>query len=416
MKSILCEIPRASAMAACLTMVCSGFGPVLRAGPVAAWNEAMTAAVPGDPVRPLHLEARVRALAHAAMAAAGGDIDSGDAEFDRIARGAAMATAARDALAALVPDFRARFDALAGRQIAALPAGPARVRGEALGALAAERVLRARVDDGWSDVAAAESVPAARPARGAASRPSPWLRVRPFALKTAGQVEVAELRNVRNDGSIHADFTLQSTALFDGVDPVAAERARAGLWSQSPLRAWNQVARAAGEAGNLDLLAEARLFAALNAALADAVIAALHARHVVGSWRSVTTEVWRPVAEWQALGSDALANVDDGARFEHVRREKGQTLIPPVAHYPSVAATLAGAAQAVLEHGLRLPPGGFALPETGGARVFPGFAAAAREQVFVASLDGVHTRESCVAGHRLGREIGRLAGRRAPRF
>jgi len=390
----------------------------VRADAVFSWNEAMlhvAAATAGT--QPLHLEARSCAMAHLAMTDALERLGALEPDAELPARRAAVLTAAHAVLVAQFPAGRTLFDALAERQLAGLPAGAGRDRGVAAGRAAAQRVLEQRAHDGWEQVGSAASAAdragaAGRAAQQGESAPSPWRDVRMFALSSAEQFAVAEIRTVRASGEIHVDPTLLDARLFDGVDRAAALAARDGFWAQSPVVAWNRIARQACVQRATDLRDQARLLAALNVALADAIVSARHARHVVGSWRTVPTEIWRPVEAGSALSGDVLARIDDGERFEHVRLEHGRMLIPPTGDYPAVTATVAGAAQAVLTAYFQGDTTGFNLPGKTSARTFPGFAAAAREQAFVASLDGVHSRESCVAGYRLGAEIGRFAGRR----
>lgn len=417
MKLPLSFLSRASFLAALSSVVSFPSASSLRADAVFAWNEAMLQAAEARE-QPLHLEARAFALAHLAMAEAVEGIDTGDADFDRPARRAAAATAAHHTLLVLLPASHALFDGLLERQLAALPSGPSRLRGEAAGAVAAERALAARSDDGWEETetavaAATELRAAAGRARSGDGPPSPWQRLRPFALTSMEQFSVAEVRNVRASGDVTVDYSLTKSRFFDGVDVVAAQQARVGFWAQSPVAAWNRIARQACAGGSVDLREQARLFSALNRALADAVVAARHARHVVGSWRSVTTAVWHAVGGHAPLATDQLAVIDGGLSIEPVRLDYGQTMIPPVGDYPSIHATAAGAAQAVLDAHFGRRVAGFALPIPSDPRTFPSFLAAAREHAFAASLDGVHTRESCVAGHRFGLEIGRHVGRRA---
>ena len=63
-------------------------------------------------------------------------------------RDAAVAQAAHDTLAAVLPSLRARFAAELTASLAGIASGPAR-EGTGIGAAVAEAVLRSRADDGW---------------------------------------------------------------------------------------------------------------------------------------------------------------------------------------------------------------------------------------------------------------------------
>jgi len=392
----------------------------LRADVVFAWNEALlhfSKSAAG--VVPLHLEARAYAIVHLAMFEAIEALPAANAVDDVPARRAAVVTAAREVLVALLPGGTALFDALAARHLAAIPDGDAKKRGIAAGAAAAARLRHERASDGWEQVTRA-SVAGGHAAGGESELAwggeppaSPWLGLRPFALKSAEQYEVAELRRVRMNGEVTVNHSLGASRLFDGVDRVAAFAARDDYWQQSPLVAWNRIARQACADRATDLRDQAQVLVRLNVALADAVLASAHARHVVGHWRAVVAEIWQPIDIRLALPTDTVARVNDGTHAEGLRLEYGRVFIPPVAHYPAVDATIAGAAQAALSAHFTTDRVEFSLPSATDGRSFPGFAAAAREQAFVASLDGRHSREGAVAGYELGASIGKYAVRPA---
>jgi len=392
----------------------------LRADAVFAWNEGLlhfSQSAAGTV--PLPFEARAYAMAHLAMLEALDSLPDRGADDERSARRAAVVTAAHDVLVALFPGGTAFFDALGARLLAAIPDGDAKTQGIAAGAAAAVRVRLGRASDGWEELtrpgveAGGVVVDEADLARGAEPAASPWLNLRPFALKSAAQFAVAELRQVRSNGEVTVNHSLGASRLFDGLDREGAFAARDEYWAQSPLVAWNRIARQACSGRATDLRDQALMLVRLNVALADAVLAGAHARHVVGHWRAVVAEVWQPIDDRLALSTDIVARVDDGAQLQTVRLEYGRVFVPPLAHYPAVDATLAGAAQAALAAHFRTDGVEFRLPATAGERTFPGFSAAAREHAFVSSLDGVHSREGCVAGYQLGASIGKYAAQRA---
>ncbi|MBL9211098.1 MAG: hypothetical protein JNL92_11565 [Opitutaceae bacterium] len=420
MKHLLSLLSRTVQLAAAGFLLLTAPALTLRADAVFAWNEALLHfSTSAAGAMPFPLEARAYAITHLAVLEALDALPADLADDDRTARRAAVVTAAHDVLLALLPAGTAMFDALAARHLDALPDGAGKTQGRATGAAAAARVLQARSADGWEQAVRGGREPGrsgideADLARGVAPALSPWLDPRPFALKSADQFEVEELRRVRMNGEVTVNHRLGASRLFEGLDREAAFAAREAFWAQSPLVAWNRIARQACAGRPTDLRDQARVLARLNVALADAALAGAHARHVVGNWRAVVAEVWQPVDARLALATDVVARIDDGTHHEAVRLEYGRVFVPPVAHYPAVGATLAGAAQAVLGAYFGRDRLAFALPVGAEGRTFPGFSAAAREHAFVTSLDGVHSREGCVAGYELGASIGRYAARRA---
>jgi hypothetical protein len=148
-------------------------------------------------------------------------------------------------------------------------------------------------------------------------------------------------------------------------------------------------------------------------ALADAIVAAEHWRFTLGSWRAMDAVIWGEVGAQEARATDVVANVDLGVYSTLVRQEFQRVVVPPMPEYPSVAATIAGAAQAALEVGCKTDRVSFALASGPLTRNYTRFSDAARESTFVATLDGRHGREACLSGYYLGKEVGRYVAKRA---
>jgi hypothetical protein len=403
----------------------------VRADVVFAWNEFLLRAATNsaDPLPP-QIEARIFAMMHIAMDEALESVDVGG-EDDRsrlTGQRAAAVSAAHTALVRLMPMGEKVFDALASRQLGELVAGPAKERGLRVGRAAADRIVMMRDADRWVDLSIFNPVAAstaesmemvtARLARGEKLPESPWLQATPFGLKSVGQFTVREVRTFNHNGSQFIDSALTNASVFKRVDRPAAIRRAGEAWTQRPVLIWNRIARRMSVGQSLDLPLQAKLLAILNIAIADATLASLHWRSTVGNWRVVAVETWQPVNSSPPRATDVLAHVDDRG-FELVRGETQNLLVPPTAHYPSPAATVAGAVQGALENFFRTDRVDFVLPagsESGqhveANNTFSSISMAARECAFVASLNGVHTRESCVAGYFLGQSIGNYTGKR----
>lgn len=432
MKSHSSIVSRAARPAAFLLAVSTLTLAPVRADVVFAWNEALlqfsTAA--SGALRP-HLETRAYAVAHLAMQEALRTLphDRNAPPESRLAtQRAAVVVAAHDVLVSLLPAGRTLFDELAARHLAAIPAGAAKESGRRTGQAVAARLLQARESDGWSDLAWFEPAPdvsesaAAAALRGERAPASPWLRARPFGLKSARQIEVRELRSVKSNGEIVVDAQLQYPRLFDGLDAAEVREAGNGFWAASPWVAWNRVARQAAIGRTMDLPAQASLLAALNVALADATLSAAHWRYEIGSWRSVSADAWVEVTEPEVRPTDVVARIDQGLYDRLVRQEVQRIVIRPTPNHPSLTATLAGTAQATLERWFggdavaftlaTSPTPGRTADGTSSSRSFGSFSAAAKECALAVTLDGTTTRESSVAGYLHGHAIGKhLAGR-----
>jgi hypothetical protein len=397
---------------------------------VFAWNELLLQ-LAANAVQPVaaHVEARAFAMTHLAIdeaLAATAGISSD--EHGRIAcQRAAVVAAAQTVLEHLLPAARPVISEMAERHFSALPSGSETTRAIEIGRTVAERMLAWRQDDRWIEIVVlnppggplpdTSEMAAQALARGEKVKPSPWLQLAPFALKTARQFSVREVRTINRGGVVMTDPGLRSSRLFKGVDEAAAIESRERLWgAQRPLLVWNRIARQLSAARGVDLAQQAKLLAVLNAALADATVSTLHWRHTLGSWRMVVTDRLEPTSESPATTLNVVT-ASNGFESERMRVETHRILIPPTSDYPSLAATSAGAAQAVLERFFKTDRIEFTLPEfsppaasqSTAARVprtFSSVSAAAHENAFVASLDGRHSRESCIAGFALGSSIG----------
>ena len=408
-------------------------GSRLGADVVLEWNEVLhRGATRAAPEAAGHVHARVFAMTHLAMATAtsGASAATRDPTLRVALERAAAATAASDVLEQLLPAMADECAALAARQLGAL--GPAlRAQGERIGRLAAARVLQARERDGWLALAAFGAGSALSPdnslaavnalARGDPPERSPWLALTPFVLRKVGQFEPRPAFSVNREGEVLVDSGLRQARLFNAIDRSQRADVLQITWSDDPVLAWNRIVRAALAAAPRDAATEARVFATLNLALADARVAALHWRFTLGSWRTITVDRWEELDGKAVLPGDVIVSASDGLNTRSVRHRDGRLLIPPQRDFPSVAATLAGAAQAALAGCWKTDRVTFSLPVMAPAeegapvvRTFTAFSDAAREAAFVASLDGRHSREACVSGYQLGAAIGAYAAKRQP--
>lgn len=377
------------------------------------WNEALRRFSTASVALDAHVEARAYAMTHLAMdeaivAAAREPAALRDAALPT----AAAIAAAHTILTRVLPDGTPRFDALAAAQLAAIPESAARQRGAALGARIAAEVLGKREGDNWTQLAADDlqrdrggPTELDRLLREGPAR-SPWNRLKPFVLKKADQAEAPSLHWVALDGELLVVQGLARSRIFDGVDRSALDEL-SGFWSERPVVAWNRVGRVVSETAGHDLATRARLFAALNLALADAALSACHWQFTLGTWRREFRDGLAAIES----AEEHFAQQSGSVGIDRVRFGARQIMIPPVPNYPALPAALAAAAQVTFAQFCRadqmslrvpVPPG-----VRGGAREFAGIAVAARECAFAASLNSRYSRESCVAGYMLGESVGR---------
>ncbi|MES2694111.1 MAG: hypothetical protein V4773_11610 [Verrucomicrobiota bacterium] len=411
-------------------MLFSLVAPAVHGGVASEWNEVLAQHRSlADVFYTPPLEARLHASMHLAMAEALRDAQ-GSAVRGRASEAtqrAALAAAAEAIVVEWLPGSRIRAEALAARQLAGIPEGAEKAKGLACGRAAAARVLATRAGDRWIEIMGLSSAEGPVPdrsanevqrlARGESELLSPWLAVAPLTLKSVEKIKVEVPAYTAMDGTVRVNYWLRESKLFAAVDRTVAPQMLAQTWSERPVVAWNRVAQLVAEGRGLGLEAETRLFATLNLALADATISALHWRYTLGSWRTQFVQIWGDARTTPVGATDILAPaMIDGINGGTARAEMRRMLIPPLINYPSVTATLAGAAQAAMIECLKGDRTGFTIELGGGSeprsRSFGGIEEAARESALVATFDGRHTREAAIAGHKLGLGVGREAAKR----
>lgn len=403
----------------CLPLLAS----LARADVVIEWNTAMTHAseILAAPGLPPFLESRLFAMAHIAMFNAVEATTLRRNENGKVkSRGNAVAAAAQAAHDVLVNQplgSNAEFDALLAQELAAIPAGADKDNGVAAGAAAAAAMLAARAKDG-SASAEGPYVPGTSPGdyqftppfdgppfNGYAAVPK-WGQVTPFVLKTGGQFRCGPPYRV---GDLAYTFDVTEIAALGSAkstDRTADQTELALFWYENCGMGWNRIARALAGQHTNSLLDHARLFASLNAALADGYISAFEAKYTYNFWRPITA-----IRQAAADGNDLTHATPDWEPL---------FLTPPVPDYPSAHACAGGAAAAVLISffGDNVT---FTIPSTMAAaspavqpRTYHSLSAAAKENALSRMLVGIHFRNACVTGLEQGQKVGEWILKHAP--
>ena len=207
---------------------------------------------------------------------------------------AAAIAAAHRTLVALHPGSAAALDTLRAQSLAAIPDGPAKEAGIAVGEAAAAAMLLLRADDGWRRrralhagdrsrrlAADAARVRAGAPARlgpGDPVRPRGGLAVPPAAAARAPHGQVRE-RLQRGQGGRPGR---------QPVPPAGPHRCRALLRRRHSGAAVEPGRRQASAAQGKTLSENARIFALLAMAMADGSIAMFDTKYHYNFWRPVT--------------------------------------------------------------------------------------------------------------------------------
>jgi membrane-associated phospholipid phosphatase len=227
-----------------------------------------------------------------------------------------------------------------------------------------------------------------------------WGFVTPFAIPTSrffrpnGPPALDSAKYAADYNEVKAIGEVKSTSRTAQQTEIALFWAD-GAGTVTPPGHWNVIAQDVATARRITMRQNARLFALLNVAMADAAIAAWDAKY--------TYNFWRPVTAIHAADTDGNpATAPDAAWMSLI-------VTPPFPDYISGHSTFSGAAAAVLSLFYGTPRIPFsttsdALPNV--VRDFRGFLQAAREAALSRMYGGIHFRSANEDGLAVGSAIG----------
>ena len=312
-------------------------------------------------------------------------------------RPAAASAAAHLALVNLFPSNASIFDALHAAILAAIPDSPHKRAGIVWGEFVANQILATRANDGSNAIVPPPggSGPGVWIPTPPAFRPyllPQWGFVVPFAMSSSSQFRppgppsldsqqyAADYEEVKQLGAL-----VGSTRTEDQTEIALFWADGAG--TETPPGHWNSIAQIIAAARGNTLEENARLFALLDIALADAAICAWDAKYTFHFWRPVTAIAFaEPELDWMPL-----------------------LVTPPFPEYTSGHSTFSGAGATVLP----LFYGTENLPFTVGSDFLPGVYRSfstpfdASEEAGVSRIyGGIHFHSANVDGLQAGSSIG----------
>jgi hypothetical protein len=300
-------------------------------------------------------------------------------------------------------------DAAYADSLGRIPDGPPKTNGISLGEAVASKMLTARASDGAAAAITARYTPGTGPGVWIPTPPGfvppldpGWGSVRPFVMEDASQFRPGAPPSLtsrlyrRDFDELKQIGSSTSTARTQEQSDVAR------FWVATGPQNWNPAARQVAVARGLSLVENARLFALLNLAGADAFIAAWDAKFAYNQWR--------PVTAIRAAASDGNEATEEDSSWTPL------IVTPPFPDYIAGHTTYAGAAEKVLEHVFGKQPGLLirltSASAPGVVETFSSFRAMSDNVVDARVWGGIHWRTSCDRGRTLGEEIGRYVVRR----
>jgi hypothetical protein len=336
---------------------------LMSADVVLQWNSVMFDALRADATQPgPTFAARNLAIVHAAMYDAINAVERAYQPYlvDRVApegtsAEAAGASAAYHAALGLYPLQAALFEAALKVSLDAIPDGPGESQGVALGRSVAHYILAARLNDHAHDTV--NYIPGSNPGDW---RPAPpiegtpawgpgWGHVDPFALPSGSMFRPPPPPAINSPEYTAAFQEVYSLGAVDSTTRTADQTQIGIFWGYdragmgAPPTQYNQIAQTIAMQENNTLLENARLFALLNIAQADAGVVAWDAKYEYNYWRPITAirgassdenpdTVGDP--DWTPLGAPGGGVVDN--------------FTPPFPAYTSGHATFGAAAFRIL--------------------------------------------------------------------
>ncbi len=383
-----------------------------RADTVTQWNQNASTALMAVAGQGPQLSVPHLAMVHGAVYDAVNAIDGGHEGYlltSRIAtpfdsQDAAAATAAYRVLLHLVPAQQPVLDAQYAASLAGIPDSMQKTRGIAVGDAAAAAMIAARTADGRFGAFrfAIGSLPGQwRPVLPAfVNDPAAWLKdVRPFLIRDGSQFGSKGPLDLESKAYSREFDEVKSVGSATSTTRTADQTHAARYWAENPPNTWSRVFRTIAVQEGLSLAENARLFAALYMASADALITV---------WTDKARfSFWRPITAIREAATDGNpATEADPAWLPLIST-------PPYTEHSSGHGGLSAAIVATFQSFFGTDEIGWTDTTNGGlTRSFTSFSQAIDEVVEARIWSGIHFRTADVQGAKIGKDVARYAAKR----
>lgn len=212
---------------------------------------------------------------------------------------AAAASAAHEVLVELFPSFQSTLDAQLDASLAEVSDGAGKTEGVDLGKAVAQAIVTLRRDDGsgaspipyvfGTAPGDYQSTPPAVPPN-PAKQPAftHWSHVTTFTLRQARQFRPGPPPRLTSSEYTAAFNEVQSLGIQKSTTATADQQAIGKFWAGQIWNYWNEITQTVVLAQHLNTANSARVFALVDLALADSVIAFYDAKYTYNFWRPVT--------------------------------------------------------------------------------------------------------------------------------
>src|SRR5436189_1859649 len=320
----------------------SGIAIPARGDVVTDWNNAALNAIRADRTAP-PIASRSLAIVHVAIYDAVNGIARTHEPYlvpsavsSSASRVASASAAAHQTLVSLFPNHTSTFDALHAAILAGIPNGPQKTNGITWGEFVGTQILAARANDGSNSIV--------QPPGGSGPGvwiPTPpaflpyllpqWGFVAPFGMSSSSQLRPPGPPSLDSQRYASDYNEVKQLGAAVGSTRTAEQTEIALFWAdgaatETPPGHWNSIAQIIAAARANTLEENARLFALLNIAMADAAICAWDAKYTYDFWRPVTAIAFaEPQLHWMSF-----------------------IVTPPFPDYTSGHSTFSGAAATVI--------------------------------------------------------------------
>jgi hypothetical protein len=383
---------------------------------VLVWNDLTLRAIRYANVPP-PIAVRQQAIVHLAMFDALNGFERRYSPYlvtnvapDNCSREASLSTAAHHTLRTLFPKSADLLDSHLRAVLGTIPDTVAKTNGILWGQWVAAQYLTLRQFDG-----AGQSAGYSYDDKAGAWKKTPpnydkpllpgWSHLKPFAIGSAAHFRAAPPPALTNSDWATQFNYVKRVGATNSTARTPQQREIALFWAdgpgtETPPGHWNKIAQQLARQKAYDLLDAARLFAALNTAMADAAIVCWHTKY--------TYNFWRPITAIRA------GDLDDNPQTEADPNWTPLLITPPFPEHTSGHSTFSGAAAAVLaglsgSDEFQFVTSSDGLP--GVVRRFRRFSEAAHEAGVSRVYGGIHFPAANEQGLESGRKIGEYVAR-----